>query len=206
MIDTDKPLQLADGSAATYIRNHGDQIVVILGGSHVYRYFNAITGKHMLGYLPNLQNVPEVSPAAPSFDPSRTFKTRSGQPARLLGKMDDGRLVVQVGFFTADGVGTIYRADGRRFGNPKLESTDDLINVAPIQTKAYRNVYADGTIGETAHSTIANCKARTKFGKVAIGVLCQKAELGKIVEAILLPSEPVKRTKEFPKGQPNPWA
>lgn len=73
----------------------------------------------------------------------------------------------------------------------------------PPSLPVYRNIYADGTIGRTAHETRREAMLYSTYGKVRVGVLTQRTEDGEVVGAFVTSTEPQLRTRD---GVTNPFA
>lgn len=83
MIDITKPLELADGTPVNYVRPSafGDASYIVIIGKNTtgrqegqYRHFLE-DGTHIHGEIPDLRNVVEAYPGAPSF-PVRQLRNK----------------------------------------------------------------------------------------------------------------------------------
>ncbi|EQB10393.1 hypothetical protein [Novosphingobium lindaniclasticum] len=199
-IDVTKPLQLADGTPVAFARRShmsmdGYEVIIKPNttGREVgqHRHFRA-DGIHVHSTLPNLQNVLEAT-----LDTSKPLQTSDGKPVTFVGKLEDGRLVVQVGYgsaFSRTQATELRFADGRKSAAVGVTSGDDVI-VKVTKTEKFRNVYADGTLGTTAHKTEEAARQNVKFGKVRIGILKQVFEDGTLVDARMVPLTPTYRNR-----------
>jgi hypothetical protein len=112
----------------------------------------------------------------------------------VLAHTTDGNLIVQ------NGLGSLFHLNG------DLKDQDgDVWQVAPapVETRVYRNIYADGTVGETAHKDCVSAIHGTKYGKVRVGILAQRMVDGAVVGAYVSHTEPQLRTRD---GITNPFA
>jgi hypothetical protein len=142
---------------------------------------------------------------ADPLDTSKTLQTVDGKRVSYLGKLEDGRIVVQVTYTGGFGPGTIATelryADGRKSNRPGVTSGDDVI-VKVVEKVVYRNVYADGTTGSTQHASADDAKMRSKYGKVRIGVLKTTYRDGVRFSAILTATTlPWYRDSKVPSGR-----
>jgi hypothetical protein len=76
---------------------------------------------------------------------------------------------------------------------------------APSMVDVYRNIYADGSIGRTAHKTRQEAMRYSTYGKVRVGILEQEMEGDLVVEASVSPTAPQLREYDNPTGY-NPYA
>lgn len=161
------------------------------------------------GYLPcGTSNawLPAVRNVVPSdtLDVTKALQTVDGKAVKFIAKTDDGRLVVEVTYtsgWAAAPATELRFADGRKSAAKGRTSGDDVI-VKVVEKITFRNVYADGTTGETAHASEANAFARSKYRKVRIGALKQTYKNGALVSSSLVPSAtPWVRESATPKGR-----
>lgn len=200
--DYSKPFRTTDGRKATLVRMRPYErgaIVQIDGDTGGGRDYD-LYGRHDWGSMPALVHVDML-------DTSKPLQTVDGKPVTFVGKLDTGQIVVNVTYPDPFGlrngrVATELRnADGRK-ASGSLHSPDDVI-VKVVVTEQFRNIYADGTIGETVHKTEQDAKDRTKYGKVRVGVLKQTLNDGKLVAARPVASvAPWFRNSSCPKGRP----
>lgn len=138
------------------------------------------------------------------IDVTKPLETVDGKPVKYVGTLTDGRILVEVTY------GSLYaidrhtvletrRADGRK-GSGWTTSGDDLRNKV-VERVIYRNVYADGTVGETSHATEQAARERSKFGKVRVGLLKQTFHNGKLAHATLVSGTPWFRDRSIPTGR-----
>lgn len=140
------------------------------------------------------------------IDVTKPLETMDGKPVTYVGTLTDGRILVEVtyGDLNLYSLGRhkaleTRRADGRK-GTGWQTSGDDLRNKV-VERVIYRNVYADGTVGETGHATEQAARERSKYGKVRIGLLKQTFHNGKLVNAILTSGMPWFRDRANPQGR-----
>jgi hypothetical protein len=206
LIDITKPLELADGTPVTFVgRSHlvtdGIQVQIEQNtkGRRVgeNRHFKK-DGVHVHGNVPRLRNVA----TAPVLDTTQPLQTVDGKKVSYIGKLEDGRIVVSIHYATWSGqpATELRYADGRKSSIPGTTSGDDVI-VKVTTTHRYRNIYADGSMGETTHDTEDAAKLRSKYGKVRVGVLHQTLENGKLVRAALTAGTPWFRNRSVPNGR-----
>lgn len=128
----------------------------------------------------------ELKLVSTTLDTTKDLQTVDGKAVKYLGTLVDGQIVVDVKYgigLSAKWSTELRRADGRKSGG-KLHSPDDVIVKVVVKT-IYRNVYADGSVGETAHADEVAAKARTKYGRVRVGTLKQTFHDGVLVDANL---------------------
>jgi hypothetical protein len=118
---------------------------------------------------------------AATLDLNRPLQTRSGLPVRYVGKGADGQLAFAIKYLAGETV-EFRNADGRknRFGSTSaitVQSADDVVNKVVDRVYFY-NVYADGTMGATTHTTLENARLRAKIGKCRIGIIEMFSEDG----------------------------
>lgn len=191
-LDLTKPLELTDGTPVTLrrVQSGGAFDGAFNGGT---RSFNAdgtpfFSSNYALPYLHGrtVRNVAEF----PTLDLTKTLQTRDGKPAKFLGKLDDGRLAFEVEYkgYKGHAAVELRYADGRKTTAWGVTSGDDVVEKPVVKTQKFRNVYADGSIGTTAHKTEDAARFGTKYGKVRIAILVQDFEDGKLVDARVVSS------------------
>lgn len=105
---------------------------------------------------------------------------------------------VMAGVIVETTFGSVYKIDP-----VTLKDTDgDLweITKPPVTTTTYLNVYADGSLGATPHSNLADATKYSQFGKVRVGILRQNKEADAIVDARMIDTYPQLRTSTNPEG------
>ena len=122
---------------------------------------------------PRLRNI--AQPAIPALDLTKPLKTADGKPVTYVGTIAaTGQIVVKVtygsGFSKGVQATELRFLDGRVNATKGRTSGDDLVNPVVVAT-FFQNVYADGTIGETKHTSMTDAGVRSKYGKLRIGIL-----------------------------------
>lgn len=200
-INTTKPLVLSDGTKVTYSGRStlcGFRIRVSLPDGN-YAYFSDV-GNPYSGSR-KLRNLPD----AVALFAGKKLTTRSGTPAEFV-IVHEGRAIFKLSYF-GGAAGFVERnPDGTVFGGTTALGTtrsdpDDIVEVLPHVT-TFRNVYADGTIGETAHKTPTAAVNGIKSGKVRIGVLHQTHQGSELISAQVQALSPSRRDG----GVAFPWA
>lgn len=223
-VDPNKPVELDDGSAATILTTmqHGGRPCADVRIASSYRRAGGNSDGGAWNYWLDtgewcggegqstyklLRNV-APTPAG-TLDTAKPLQTRSGTPVKLEGVLSDGRLVVLIQYagWGVDPETKIVSASGRVGGGGLLiERADDIVNKPPVQRVEYRNVYADGTVGSTAHASVENGEERCRYGLTYIGALKRTYADDVLTEARIIPRPAKKRTRAHPAGQPNAWA
>lgn len=120
------------------------------------------------------------------------------------------RVTGTVAAFTSDG-GFIIQRDGSKqlwliekgsFRDPDGDRWE--VVPTPVEATVYRNIYADGTIGETGHEKLLAAEYGSKYGKVRVGILTQRLRGDEVIGATALPTTPQLRTRDNPGGY-NPY-
>lgn len=122
-----------------------------------------------------------------------------GTPALLKGTvlfLDDERVIVET-----DGPSMLYAINRRTM---KDRDGDYWFKQAPAKTE-WLNVYADGTVGRTAHDSWEDAVDRSQYGKTRVGILEREVRGGCVKSARVHPTTPQLRTPEQPGGY-NPYA
>ena len=129
--------------------------------------------------------------AALALDTGKPLQTVDGKRVSFVGKLEDGRIVVQVtypGSWNPGSAATELRfADGRKSSRPGETSGDDVI-VKITEKVVFQNVYADGTTGATQHASADEAAKRSKYGKVRIGILKTTYRDGVRFSAVITPA------------------
>lgn len=136
----------------------------------------------------------------PTLDWTKPLQTREGRDVRCEGPLPDGRrCVTGRGPKRAPGTTYIVHPDGRVSDLDGHVSGDDVVNKELPITKAFLNVYADGSTG-SPHKTFDDAMSRSKYGKVRVGILEQHRRDGGIITARVVPTSPQLRTRDNPDG------
>lgn len=114
---------------------------------------------------------------ANALDTTKPLQTVDGKKVTFVGKLDDGRIVVEVtyGGWQKPVATELRYADGRKTRTPGITSGDDVV-VKVVKKSVFLNVYSDGTIGQTKHKTKEAARHATKYGKVRVAILEQLFE------------------------------
>jgi hypothetical protein len=209
LVDLTKPLELNDGTPVTLSHTYDNCFQVEVptshplyrasGYTHQYRQVR-MDGTRVPGLGATQWSVRNVVAAA--LDTTKQLQTVDGKAVSYIGKLEDGRIVVAISYATWSGqpATELRFADGRKSSRPGETSGDDVI-VKVVRKEQFRNVYADGTMGESIHTTEEAAKLRSKYGKVRVGVLHQTLENGKLVRATMTAASPWFRSRGFPSGR-----
>lgn len=209
-IDTTKRLELEDGTPVTFERRSyvfsGFPLRAIFPSGE-NRHFSE-TGVPYSAGVKRLRNVAEVNPFG-LFN-GKKLQTRSGTPAEFV-TVHNGKAIFKLSYpspgWGSRTTGFVERnLDGTVSGSTTSYGTtrsdpDDII-VVPERVTTFRNVYADGTVGDTAHKTITAVMSAIKSGKVRVGILKQIHEGAELVDAKMVARTPERRdgSKAFPKA------
>lgn len=203
-IDTSKPLQLADGTPARFVRFDIDGDISVELPDGTKRLFNPRTGIHIFGQVPRLMNVPGTVWAG------KAIQTRDGKHAVYLADTQDGQTLFEI-HYDRNLSGRVYSSphvaierrqlDGRVSSTPGVESGDDIVEKVAIRTE-YLNIYTDGTIGATRHETLQDAKDRPKYGKIRVGIMSREYHNGILVSAAVTNTPAMLRTRS---GATNPF-
>lgn len=210
MIDTTKPMELTDGTPVDYSHTTRYGYIIVhtpslpYGGSSGFteRVFRR-NGQHVFESLPDLRNVRD------GINWTKPIQTRDGRPVELIAEPRgtvSGKAVVQFspGLGMASSLHTVF-SDGRVVRAKNATSCDDIVNVSAAITKRFTNVYADGSVGSTKHTTFNNAHVHSKYGKTRVGILEQHFQNGGIITARIVPTSPKLRTASSPNGS-NPFS
>lgn len=111
-----------------------------------------------------------------TLDVKQPLQTVDGKAVTYLGKLEDGRIAVQIHHKWPNVPAMELRyPDGRKSARAGVTSGDDVI-VKVVKKSVFLNVYADGTVGSTKHKTEEAARHATKFGKVRVAILEQLFE------------------------------
>lgn len=207
MIDPKRPLELNDGTPVTLVYAHSDGDIevrvpsthplgrTITGGDPGPRLFNrnGTRAPYCDGPHYTLRN------AAPTIDLKAPLETVDGKPVTLVAETNDGRILVEVTYGDRGSIFGTRRAMELRFRDGRLSSQtgrtsgDDLRNKVEI-ADVYLNVYGNGTIGATRHTSLQNAKDRAKVGLLRVGVLQQRTRNGVIIGTAYTALVPETRT------------
>lgn len=214
-IDIAQPLELEDGTPVTYDSPSTARAYsyVVKLPSGVRRTYKA-DGTGWSASYPRLRNV--AVPAAVRWT-GKKLQTRAGLPAEFV-TVHGGKAIFKLSYpaprWGSQAIGFVERnLDGTvnglaaaytPYGSPGIvrQDADDIIEVPVPRVTTYRNVYADGTVGETAHKSITAVMAAIKSSKVRVGILKQVHEGTELVAAVVVARHAERRdgSKPFPKA------
>lgn len=227
-VDPTQPMELDDGTPVELIKTTASDITVrIAAGIHYRRdgvgsaysrvwKYSRTTGVSVSGAAAHYKVLRNVAAANPySLFVGKKLQTRSGTPAEFI-TVHNGRAIFKLtypnagwgaqttGFVERNLDGTVPGlAASTPYGSPGIvrQDADDII-VVPERVTTYRNIYADGTIGETVHKTATAVVNGIKSGKVRVGYLMQVHEGAELVKAEVITTTPARRdgSKAFPKA------
>jgi hypothetical protein len=136
-----------------------------------------------------------ISPAAPSVSLGDTLYYGRNTVATVIATLDDGGCIIQVAQ-----VSRPFRLDR----NLRDNEGDVWSREAP-STAVYHNIYADGSVGNTAHKSFTAAQYASAYGKVRVGILKQTMRGDAVVDASVHATTPQLRTRTNPDGI-NPFA
>jgi len=144
----------------------------------------------------------QCAPAAPTAAIAIGTELKLVNGVAMKGKViahSGDRLIVE---YIGDWSRSAFYAIDRR--TMKDQDGDRWELILPTR-KSYRNVYADGTVGRSTHSTEDACRTLSQYTKVRIGMIETTMRGNEVIETRMIATTPQKRTSAHPRGF-NPYA
>lgn len=175
-IDWKKPLELTDGTPVSFLSLNYNEVSVSIPRSHKQggqRYFSESTGQGVFRKELQIRNV------ADEFTIGQKVYFRDGREGIVFdtptsfGSEYVRAVVTGSAIHAVNAPLVLAYTNGWQAVDKNWESENDFAAkpFAPKVTFTFRNVYADGTAGSTAHKALDVTKYASKVGKTRIGIL-----------------------------------